>query len=320
MDQRAAHPHCPNCGLEFEKPLAWSARCPSCGRLLHASRKEVAENERVNSPGLLRRGIASLFRIGAALGALAAVLFVVASVTRPPGEPQPAVVNSPTVDRPRRQGDAAAQFERQRQIAECHEGDMATTVAHGTQASFPVGYATLRFFYNPMLAPEAADEARMAALIANAAGAWSACGIRGEYAGATQEQDAAGGALVFQWYNSDGVPVAGYRKGSTIYLNIAAFQKWHAASAKFAQEALQQVISHEMGHAFGVVEHSARCLDVMATYDSFDGCETRPAANRVLEDGGRVFEFKGHLFPTACDIQRCRKVNAMPARTSAGRP
>ena len=28
---------------------------------------------------------------------------------------------------------------------------------------------------------------------------------------------------------------------------------------------MQRLISHEMGHAFGLVEHSARCVDVMAT-------------------------------------------------------
>lgn len=315
---RRAHPHCPSCGLEFDRPLPWSARCPSCGRLLYASRKAAAADERDNQPGPLRRLAGSAFRIGGVLAIVALALMLARSCAKPTAvEDQPAARSGTQRAPPRI--DAAAQAERQRQIAQCNDNDMATTTAHGTQASYPVGYSTLRFFYNPALAPEGVSEAQMAAMIANAGGAWSACGIRGEYAGPTQDLDARDNATVFQWFNSDGVPIAGYRKGSTIYLNIAVFQKWHSVSPKYAMEALQQVISHEMGHGYGVVEHSARCIDVMATYDAFDKCEQSPVAPRLIEDGDRVFQLRAHTLPTACDIQRCRKVNSAVALLQAGK-
>lgn len=309
--QRQPHPHCPNCGLEFDKPLAWSARCPACGRLLHASRKAAAVIARGDRSGLPWRVAGSAIRIVGVL-AIAALTFLLirGGVKPPPADTPRAAVAKAGGQRTAPKIDPAAQAERQRQIAQCNDNDIAITTAHGTQASYHVGYSSLRFFYNPALAPEAVSEAQMAALIGNAGGAWSACGIRGEYAGLTQDLDARDNATVFQWFNSDGVPIAGYRKGSTIYLNIAVFQKWHAVSPKYAMEALQQVIAHEMGHSYGVVEHSARCIDVMATYDSFDKCEQSPVAPRLIEDGERVFQMRAHTFPTACDIQRCRRVNS----------
>jgi hypothetical protein len=320
--RRQPHPHCPNCGLEFDKPLPWSARCPACGRLLFVSRKAVAiDAPRFSLPDPLRRVVRSCVRIGGVLG-IAALTFLLLRGGAPSPQPaaQATVAAKSAGQRSLPKISPAAQAERQRQIAQCNDNDMATTTAHGTQASYPVGYSSLRFFYNPALAPEGANEAQMAAMIASAGAAWSACGIRGEYAGPTNELDARDNATVMQWFNSDGVPIAGYSKGSTIYLNIAVFQRWYDVSPKYAMEALQQVIAHEMGHSYGVVEHSARCIDVMATYDAFDKCEQSPVAPRLIEDGNRVFQLRAHTLPTACDIQRCRKVNSAVALLQRSRP
>jgi hypothetical protein len=75
-----------------------------------------------------------------------------------------------------------------------------------------------------------------------------------------------------------------------------------------AAETLQMAISHEMGHFFGLMAHSRRCVDVMSYYDNGKGdtCSTR--------DGGSykaLPEYRS-LLPTACDIARCRAVNGVP--------
>jgi predicted Zn-dependent protease len=75
-----------------------------------------------------------------------------------------------------------------------------------------------------------------------------------------------------------------------------------------AADTLQMAISHEMGHFFGLMAHSRRCVDVMSYYDNGKGdtCSTR--------DGGSykaLPEYRA-LLPTACDIARCRAVNGVP--------
>jgi hypothetical protein len=211
------------------------------------------------------------------------------------------------------QDESRAHQRRQQEIAECPEGEIATTTAHGPGYAGPVRQRppVIGFLYNPALAPEGLPEAMLSDMIRKAANAWSACGIQGEFRGATQDVDGTANTVVFQWYNSDGVPTAGYQKGATIYLNHGHFSSLRSYSDRYAMDMLQTLISHEMGHAFGLREHSARCLDVMATWDSFDKCERLPAANRSFEDGGRRFSVPMHTLPTACDIQRCRLENGM---------
>ena len=65
------------------------------------------------------------------------------------------------------------------------------------------------------------------------------------------------------------------------------------------------VISHEMGHLYGLMAHSRRCVDVTSYYNNGKGetCHLRnglPLPPRV--------EYRA-LLPTACDIARCRVAN-----------
>ena len=61
------------------------------------------------------------------------------------------------------------------------------------------------------------------------------------------------------------------------------------------------VISHEMGHLFGVMAHSKRCVDVTSYYGDGRGARCSIRGGSVLAPG---VEYRSTL-PTACDIQRC---------------
>jgi hypothetical protein len=83
-----------------------------------------------------------------------------------------------------------------------------------------------------------------------------------------------------------------------------------------AEQTLQMAISHEMGHFFGLMAHSRRCVDVMSYYDDGKGarCHVRDERERKS-----VVEYRA-LLPTACDIERCRAANQPGRRILNGDP
>jgi hypothetical protein len=284
-----------------------------------------------NTSGQAEAGAAgfSLLRVGKALilffGVLAGLsFFAMRSGSQDAKKPAGAAhaVTAAAPDPARRQREAEALSLRAKEVAECPDGEMATQTALGNVPvnAMAVGgrFNALRFAYNPALAPESVPEARLGGMISAAAQAWSACGIPGQFVGTTQDLAGTGNTFIVQWYNSEGVPIAGYRKGTTIYLNAGHYQTMRAHSEVYAQDVMQRLISHEMGHAFGLVEHSARCVDVMATEDSFDKCDRNPAAPRTIRDTDKLFFVKQQAFPTACDIKRCRLVNGLAAPAPGG--
>jgi hypothetical protein len=77
-----------------------------------------------------------------------------------------------------------------------------------------------------------------------------------------------------------------------------------------AEQTLQMVASHEMGHFFGLMAHSRRCIDVTSYYHDGKGagCYARDLAQLKT-----VSEYRATL-PTACDIQRCRIANGLAGK------
>mgnify|MGYP002138443102 CR=1 FL=1 len=59
-----------------------------------------------------------------------------------------------------------------------------------------------------------------------------------------------------------------------------------------AGDTLQMVVSHEMGHFFGLMAHSRRCVDVMSYYDNGQGerCFTRAGRPLPTRGDDRVSE------------------------------
>ena len=118
------------------------------------------------------------------------------------------------------------------------------------------------------------------------------------------------GAIAVQWSEAGsrghfGLANLGAR---TLSLGPAAFQLLRTRNPNYdASSTLQMVISHEMGHFYGLMAHSRHCIDVTSYYDNGQGekCLTRDAAQMKS-----YVEYRSDL-PTACDLQRCRAANGV---------
>jgi hypothetical protein len=203
---------------------------------------------------------------------------------------------------------------RDQEIRECRSGEVATW---NDGQDRPAISPTLSFTYNPADAPAWFSEALVAGIATRAVGAWSQCGVPGRmlaWAGTAQQ---APGVIVIQWSEKDsagnfGLANLGRR---TLSLGPKAFELLRSRNPKHdARETLQMVISHEMGHVFGLMAHSRRCVDVLSYYHNGKG---EKCHSRAPSQMGSVAEYR-HVLPTACDIERCRKANGMPPLQEGG--
>ena len=174
----------------------------------------------------------------------------------------------------------------------------------------PAASRLLNFTYNPAGAPDRFGESLVTGMVAKAAAEWSRCGVRGVVVG----RDGTKGQLDVirvQWSEKEsggnfGLAHLGKR---TLSLGPQAFELLNTRNPAYdARQTLQLVISHEMGHFFGLMAHSRRCVDVLSYYDNGKGdkCYSR--------DPTQIHSVKEYryILPTACDIERCRKINGMP--------
>jgi hypothetical protein len=203
---------------------------------------------------------------------------------------------------------------RTQEISECRSGELMTW---GDGQDRPVTGLPLVFAYEPATAPDGFSPALVAGMVSKAAVAWSQCGLPVQVISGVGSAGQQKGTIRIQWNEQGsggnfGLANLGQR---TLSLSSAAFELLKKRNpAHDARETLQMVISHEMGHFFGLLAHSRRCVDVLSYYDNGKGekCYSREPSQMRL-----VTEYR-HVLPTACDIERCRKVNGMPA-LSAGR-
>ena len=139
---------------------------------------------------------------------------------------------------------------------------------------------------------------------------WSQCGVPAfiiSQASAKEQQ----GIIRVQWSDKDSGGNFGLANLSkrTLTLGPKAFGLLKTRNPAYdSRETLQMVISHEMGHFFGLMAHSRRCVDVLSYYDNGkgDACYSRDPSQM-----GKVKEYRS-ILPTSCDIERCRKVNGLP--------
>ena len=202
---------------------------------------------------------------------------------------------------------AAAEATRAQEIAQCRPGEIITWPDGQDRPAAPAG---LRLVYRHAGAPPWFNEALVLGTVQRAALAWSACGIAAEVI--TEEAAALSPGLVVwvQWSEAEarGSFALANLAQRSVSLNPAMFALLAQRNPRYpAAQTLQMAISHEMGHFFGLMAHSRRCIDVMSYYDNGHGqaCFTR--------DGGSpkaVVEYRA-LLPTACDIARCRAVNGL---------
>ncbi len=193
------------------------------------------------------------------------------------------------------------------------EQEMATCQA-GEQRTWPDGRdrpaaGPVRLAYRHGGAPSRFSASQVRAAVLAAAQAWSACGVPAQLLTGEPEPGDVKTVLV-QWnaFEARGNFALANLSQRTLSLNADMFRLLARRNPRHpAPDTLQMAISHEMGHFFGLMAHSRRCVDVMSYYDNGQGdtCSTR--------DGGSykaVPEYRA-LLPTACDIARCRAVNGL---------
>ena len=203
---------------------------------------------------------------------------------------------------------------REQEIAQCLPGEMATW-ADGQDR--PAANGALLLAYRHDDAPPWFSAAQVLTTVQRAAQAWSACGVGVQVQVVAPGARVPPGAVLVLW--SDGAAgghfgLANLRTYS-LALGPAAFRTLNQRNpAHPAADTLQMVVSHEMGHFFGLMAHSRRCVDVMSYYDNGKGerCFTREGGMPAMRGDYRA------LLPTACDIARCRAVNASTLAAVAG--
>lgn len=196
---------------------------------------------------------------------------------------------------------------RAQEEATCLPGEVLTWADGRDRAAL---FNPLRLAYRHEGAPPWFSTTQVMQALLRAADAWGACGVP---ARVVVDPNGHGGAapagmVLVHW--SDGSSAGSFGLAHlglrTLALGRGAFELLRQRNpAHPAYEVLQMTVSHEMGHFFGLMSHSRRCVDVMSYYTDAQGqtCRTR--------DGGshrRLPEYRA-LLPTACDIARCRAAN-----------
>lgn len=195
---------------------------------------------------------------------------------------------------------------RDQEIAQCLPNEVASW---GDGQDRPVANGALLLAYRHDEAPSWFSADQVLATVQRAALAWSACGIGVHVQALAPGARVPPGAVLVMW--SDGAAGGNFGLANlrtySLALGPAAFRTLAQRNpAHPAADTLQMVVSHEMGHFFGLMAHSRRCVDVMSYYDNGKGerCFTRDGAMPAGRGDYRA------LLPTACDIARCRAVNA----------
>ena len=200
---------------------------------------------------------------------------------------------------------AAWEENRSQEIAQCQAGELETW-HDGTDR--PALFKTLRFFYSHAAAPDWFNEATVLNALQKAVQVWSQCGIAASVEPLRSGLSSPEGGIAVVWSEAGSRHNFGLANlgNQSISLGPSAFQLLQTRNPAFdSQQTLQMVISHEVGHLFGVMAHSKRCVDVTSYYDDGRGtqCTIRGGASRPPG-----VEYRSTL-PTACDIQRCLAAN-----------
>lgn len=201
---------------------------------------------------------------------------------------------------------------REQEIGQCLPGELQTW---GDGRDRPAAAAALNFVLEPQGAPAWFDEATVLLAVRTAAKAWSPCGVAAQVTLAPSATAHAGadGMVRVVWSEAGSAGNMGLANLSqkTLSLNPSMFALLRKVNPQHdARETLQMVVSHEMGHFFGVMAHSRRCVDVTSYYNDGKGQTCSIRGGGKLTPG---VEYRSTL-PTACDIARCKAANGTGER------
>ncbi|WAC73706.1 hypothetical protein OU995_02890 [Roseateles sp. SL47] len=204
---------------------------------------------------------------------------------------------------------SAAPSVRDQEIASCRPGEWSTW---GDGRDRSAVSRPLRFVYRHEAAPEWMTAAQVLALAQRAVQAWLACGVPATVQALPKGRAPADEDIQIVWTDlgSQGQFGVANVKARTLSLGPSPFRLLRQRNPRYpSDQTLQMVLSHEMGHFYGMAAHSRRCVDVMSYYDDGKGhrCTLRDPST-----WGSVIEYRSML-PTACDIERCRALNGTSA-------
>ena len=194
---------------------------------------------------------------------------------------------------------------RDEEIAQCLPGEVVTWGDGRDRAAVSTPMVLV---YDHGAAPAWFSEGEVFAAVQRAAQAWARCGIPAHVARTSAGESLPPGAVSIRWSDADAAGNFGLAHFGLRWLVLgpAAFQLLRTRNpAHDARETLQMVISHEMGHLFGLMSHSRRCVDVTSSYDNGKGEQCMARDPTQLH---RYTEYRS-ILPTACDVQRCRAAN-----------
>lgn len=199
----------------------------------------------------------------------------------------------------------AGESVREQEMAQCLPGEISTW---GDGRDRPARSSPMVFVYDHAGAPAWFSQALVLAAVQKAAQAWSQCGVPSQVLAVSASAEERQGAVRVQWSekNSGGNFAQADLGRRLLAMSPAMFDLLNTRNPRHdARQTLQMVISHEMGHHFGLMAHSRRCVDVTSYYDNGKGesCTTRDAVPRKAG-----VEYRA-LLPTACDIERCARAN-----------
>lgn len=197
---------------------------------------------------------------------------------------------------------------RNQEIAQCLPGEVQTWGDGQDRAALA---NPMVFLYDHKNAPPWFSKEKVMAALTAAQQAWAQCGIGGAVMAVEAGTQIPLGASAVGWSERYGPGYFGLAKlaDGSLTLGPKAFEMLKARNPQLdPMPILQMVVSHEMGHLYGLVAHSRRCVDVTSYYSNAKG-------EKCVVRGGQaptgVPEYRASL-PTACDIQRCRVANKLP--------
>lgn len=194
------------------------------------------------------------------------------------------------------------------EIAECRADEISTWNDGRDRAAVA---PRLTFTYRHDAAPGWFSPKMIEALVVKAAQTWSTCGIAADVVAEDRFNSLGAGSIVVQWNEASsrgniGLANIGER---TLSLSPKTFALLRTRNPSHdATQTLQMLISHEMGHFFGLMAHSRRCVDVLSYYHVDSGGKRETCFTRDPAGMTGVVEYRS-ILPTACDIERCRRVN-----------
>ncbi len=166
----------------------------------------------------------------------------------------------------------------------------------------------LTFVYVPGNEPSAFSSQEVTDMVKRAVNAWSTCGISTQVSVRADPNYSSNNEVMIIWNDAKSMGNIGASDTvhQRLYLSPSVFKLLKERRPTYdSRYTLQMTLSHEIGHFYGLVAHSKRCVDVLSYYKDASGAECTVGSK---EEFKRYIEYRSE-FPTACDLQRCRRNN-----------